>query len=267
MIGQKKILSKLNSSTYDGFPNSLILVGEIGCGKHTLCDELHNKYPDFNMMYVSDKMNYDFVESCYLNVTPTFYVIDADKLSVREQNVILKLFEEPPQNVKIILLASDTGGLLNTITNRATIWEFEKYSDGELRQFLSDGDDTVLKYARTPGQVKTMTSDKLHKMVDLAQLMIDKIDKAYVPNVLSIGDKFDFKELSGDKFNVNVFIKVLKRVIVHNMETERLMDTKHNLVGAYFVACTYADTLHIQNINKRYSFDKFLLDFKKVIVC
>ena len=261
------LLLKLNNSTYDTFPNSLILVGETGCGKHTLCEEIHSKYCECNMIYVNDKINYDFVENCYLDVVPTFYVIDADRLTVKEQNVILKLFEEPPQQIKIILIVSNLGWLLNTITNRATVWEFDKYSDEELYQFLSDNDDTVLKYARTPGQVKTMSSDKLHKMVDLAQLMIDKIDKAYVPNVLSIGDKFDFKELSDDKFNVNIFIKVLKRVIVHNMETERLMDAKHNLVGAYFVTCDYYNNLHIQNLNKKYSFDKFLLDFKKVIVC
>ena len=261
MIGQNKLLSKLNKLEFDDFPSSLILLGKLGCGKHTLCKEIHNKYVGYDMNYVHDKINYNFVESCYLSVIPTFYIIDAVNLSAREQNAILKLFEEPPQNSKIIILTTNLNGLLNTIINRAVVWEFEKYSDEELSQFMIDDDKLILKYARTPGQVKTMSSDKLHQMINLAQLMIDKINRAYIANVLSISDRFNFKELTEDKFDVSIFMDILKYVVVDNIKT----NPSDKLIQIYCITNEYINALSIQNLNKKYSFEKFLLDFKEIM--
>ena len=38
MIGQKKLLEKLNTYDLDKFPRSLLLLGEKGSGKHLICD-------------------------------------------------------------------------------------------------------------------------------------------------------------------------------------------------------------------------------------
>ena len=61
MIGQKKLQDKLNSLSINDFPKSLILQGELGCGKHTFCKLIEEKFSDWKFVYVSDKINYDYV--------------------------------------------------------------------------------------------------------------------------------------------------------------------------------------------------------------
>ena len=36
MIGQKRLLNVIDNYTIDTFPRSVILIGDQGCGKHTL---------------------------------------------------------------------------------------------------------------------------------------------------------------------------------------------------------------------------------------
>ena len=38
IVGQNKIRSLIETSNLDNFPNSLIISGERGSGKHTICD-------------------------------------------------------------------------------------------------------------------------------------------------------------------------------------------------------------------------------------
>ena len=122
------------------------------------CKLISDKFNDWEFVYVDYKLNYDFVENCYLSIIPTFYVINADNISEKEQNVILKIFEEPPNNINIILLSSSSTLLLPTILNRAVVWEFDLYSKETLKSFNNEMSDSVLDLVSTPGQLLELTN-------------------------------------------------------------------------------------------------------------
>ena len=43
LVGQERVLDKINNFTLDTFPSSTILLGEDGCGKHTLLSYISAK--------------------------------------------------------------------------------------------------------------------------------------------------------------------------------------------------------------------------------
>jgi len=65
------------------------------------------------------------------------YIInDADKMTIQAQNCLLKILEEPPKYVMIILIGVNENQFLNTIKSRCVTIRFEKISDNEVKQYL-----------------------------------------------------------------------------------------------------------------------------------
>lgn len=63
-------------------------------------------------------------------------VEDADTMNRNAQNAILKILEEPPKKVLIILVAHSTGALIPTIRSRARMINFEPLSQSHIRDLL-----------------------------------------------------------------------------------------------------------------------------------
>ena len=78
MIGQEKLINQIDKLTLDTFPHSTMLVGDLGSGKHTICDYITNKFglPKFD---ITDKISQETIEEIYTKVEPIFYIIDALK--------------------------------------------------------------------------------------------------------------------------------------------------------------------------------------------
>lgn len=81
----------------------------------------------------------EFVASVYL--TPAelnfkMYIFDeADLLTPQAQNALLKVIEEPPQNVYLILLCENSLSLLATVRSRAQRVVLERFSETALASF------------------------------------------------------------------------------------------------------------------------------------
>ena len=61
MIGQHKLVEFINKLTLDSCPRSMILNGEFGSGKHTLCELLKN-HLGLELRDISDQINADLLE-------------------------------------------------------------------------------------------------------------------------------------------------------------------------------------------------------------
>ncbi|MDR2266750.1 MAG: hypothetical protein LBE09_04110, partial [Christensenellaceae bacterium] len=61
-----------------------------------------------------------------------FLINSADQLRVDQQNKILKLLEEPPSKVILILMAADESGLPQTITSRTQKLYLPRFSTQEI---------------------------------------------------------------------------------------------------------------------------------------
>lgn len=100
-----------------------------GCGKCAICRKVdHDNHEDIQYIYGSEgtgrvKNEAISVMQERLRVMPAVdrniaVIYDADKMTTRAQNRILKTLEEPPGNSLIILLAENISGLLPTVLSR-----------------------------------------------------------------------------------------------------------------------------------------------------
>ena len=94
----------------------------------------------------------DFRDDMFLSSTESeykVYIIDeAEKLTVNAQNALLKVLEEPPSKVIIMLLAEATDSILTTIKSRTQYVAMERFDENALidalKQKKQSGEITAL---------------------------------------------------------------------------------------------------------------------------
>ena len=252
MIGQDTLISKLKSYSITTLSHSILLLGDVGCGKHTLVNEL-GSYFNVDVIDISQSISLEALEEISSRAIPTFYIIDSSLITERQQNIILKSLEEPSQYVYIFILATAKTTLLDTIINRCVSYEFEPYSRETLKQFLKDDNEDVLDVCTTPGQVLSMHVGDLLKLKELCMTIITKIDKANYPNTLSITNKINLKD-EFDKYDINVFFNVLLNTICK--ELTKSFDNRY--VSMYNLIMSYKKRLRDSRLNKELFMENFL---------
>lgn len=66
------------------------------------------------------------------------YILEnAEKMTVEAQNAMLKIFEEPPEYITIILVCNGLSKILSTIKSRAVIFKFPNLKPKELEMYLN----------------------------------------------------------------------------------------------------------------------------------
>lgn len=210
MIGQKKLLEKLNIFTIDTFPRSSLLIAEKGMGKHTAIKYINSHILKLPLLDISKTISSELINQIYCNPNPAIYLIDLSEITEKEQNIILKFVEEPLNNTFIILLAENQNMVLETVLNRCILFEFENYSKEELKTFISDTDNTdlILNIIKAPGKILTTNTQNIKDIVETCEKIITRLNKANYANILSITNKINFKD-SFDKFDFNLFMDTL----------------------------------------------------------
>jgi DNA polymerase-3 subunit delta' len=85
-----------------------------------------------------------------------FVIEAAEAMRDESQNALLKTLEEPPQFVHLILLSSDSQGLLETVASRCQTIEFAPLPAEVLERELADGTKVPLyggESSRQPGEI------------------------------------------------------------------------------------------------------------------
>ena len=261
ILGQDLIINMINSRTIDTFPHSLMIVGEYGGGKHLISYYIAEKL-GLTVKDITGNISLDTVNTIYSQVEPFIYLIDCSKMSVREQNVILKLLEEPLKNAFLILLCQNTTGMLNTVLNRCQIWELKKYPKDIIAIFVTDdtNKEYILNVAKTPGQAKIMSGGNLPDIFNLCQKMMDKMGKASLPNALSISDKIAFKN-EKDKIDVFIFTQVLLQTAF-----EKYRDSKNKIFSkVYFLTKDYVYNNNLANVNQKYLLENYIISLRNIL--
>ena len=253
MVGQSRLLNNINAYTRENFPHSVLLLGEVGCGKHTLVNEIGTKF-GFEVIDISKTISLDAINEISGRAIPTIYIIDCSQITERHQNIILKFLEEPSSYAYVFLLAVNKSILLPTIINRCVSFEFDPYSRETLSQFLKDDDLNVLDVCTTPGQVLSIHSGDLAKLRELCVTIITKIGRANYPNTLSIVKKINLKD-EFDKFDINVFFNVLLNTI---FEVYRDGNVNDKSLELYNLVSSYKKRLRDTRLNKEYLLENML---------
>ena len=253
ILGQDAILSYIDNKKRDTFPRSLILLGEYGCGKHAVLDYLAD-HLKLTTLDITENLNFEFITGLYQKPEPYLYIIDASKITIKEQNVILKFVEEPLKNSFIVILAEYSNQLLRTVYNRCQVLSFKPYLEETLRNFTNN--ELVLKIAKTPGQVKELESSDLTGMLELANKIVNKVGVANISNVLTISDKIAFKN-EKDKFSLPVFANVL----VYSL-SEKIKECRElKYLDMYKLVGEWNTKRKAPTISQKFLFENYLIKF------
>lgn len=118
------------------------------CGSCNSCRRIYDgNFPDVKILAKKkDKATLgvepvkDFREDMFLSSTESEYKIyiidDAETMTPEAQNALLKVLEEPPKSVIIILLAKECDRILTTIKSRAQHLPMARFEDDVLSEYL-----------------------------------------------------------------------------------------------------------------------------------
>lgn len=255
--GQEKLCDKIDLYTMDTFPRTLLLLGEYGSGKHLLTSYIANKL-SLEIEDISDSLTLETIDNITHSTFPKIYVIDSAKLTVKNENVILKFLEEPLKNAFIIVLCEHKSSIIPTVLNRCQVWELVSYEKPFLETFVTNeavDKSILLKVATTPGKVMEYQLYPLSEMVELAHKIFKSIKNANFANVLTISRFIAFKN-EKDKFDFNLFVDIL-----HIVCKELYME---NTIGfpIYLLTNKLSNNKHIFNIDRKSLFENYLMELK-----
>ena len=219
LVGQHKLrdtIKKVNSL------NGLtILLGPYGSGRTTISKwiadyfgykyiVIDNKIADIRQM-INDTMA--------LNEHTIYFIRDADNMTLQAMNAMLKIAEEPPKNLHIILGIVDTDNTLETIISRSNLYTMDYYMYDEIVEYYKnignlsmEHEKELLQIASTPGMLKKLIQYDFDKCYEYVQLVYDNVLKVSTGNAFKIGNKIGFKG-EEDLIPIDVFFLIYLEVL------------------------------------------------------
>jgi DNA polymerase-3 subunit gamma/tau len=144
----KALKSVLNRK--EKIPHAILFTGESGCGKTTLArivaKELGCMEHDFYEMDSAHYSGVDSIRDIRQNMKfgslsgghcRVWLLDECHQLSTAAQNTLLKVLEDTPKHVYLILATTDPQKLLKTIINRCMIFKVSSLSDEYLSRLLN----------------------------------------------------------------------------------------------------------------------------------
>lgn len=212
IIGQEKLLNKLNTYSVLTMPRTIMFIGPHGCGKHLVSKYLADKV-GFDLLEPEvDVLTPEFLIELSQKTVPTFCIIDLTKFTEKQQNQFLKFIEEPTESIYIILLAESEANVLPTILGRSIKFIFEDYAKEQLKEFsflTSVTDDRFFEICKTPGQLANINDAIFKELCSLCEAILQKVhDKRYA-EVLTIMARLNTKGVY-DKIDFQLFLAALQ---------------------------------------------------------
>lgn len=176
LLGNDKTKERIGAAIECGtLPHAFLIGGESGSGKTTLATEIaaalncekkkesstplpcgecncckriySGNFPDLKVLSKpKDRATLgvdsikDFREDMFLSSTESDYKIyvidDAECMTTEAQNALLKVLEEPPKSVIIMILARECDKILTTIKSRAQYIPMARFNERELEKYL-----------------------------------------------------------------------------------------------------------------------------------
>lgn len=255
MIGQKRLINHISSYSVDTFPKSVLIVGDEGCGKHTLVSEVIAPLLKLNVVDITKNVDFDFITDIAIRSEMNIYLINLDELTSIKQNVILKLLEEPPENAFLVLLTSASSKVLPTVLNRCQIFTFDDYTDEELLNFCND--PAVIRSVRSPGKLISIQNVDINYVENLCEKLFTMNKKASLANLLSVASKIDWLKKDGSLISVDIFIDVLVKTC------SKLFKNKSISILEYKLTKDFASDVKSEiQFDRSRLFEKYLVELK-----
>lgn len=270
MIGQNRIKSRveylLDNET---LPQFIIIQGSRGSGKTMVAKWIAERtMSSIEVVSTGTQAIKDLVEDAYSTTSElkTYIIKDADMMRAEGANALLKISEEPPENVRIIMTYTSGEYILPTIKSRALHFVMDVYTREELQEYIkgTDIDEKVLNVAETIGDIEILKEYDMGKFLSSVESVVDNIATVSGANAFKVGNMVALK--NDDKgYDLTVFLKAFMKKCESRVfnsvddEVERMMYAR-----AMLVASKYISELNIKSTNKQHVMDMFILDIRKV---
>ena len=255
VFGQEKLCNKIDELTLSTFPHTLMLIGKKGSGKRKLVEYIAQKY---NLRIVDyNDISFDSLVDIQLSTIPSIYILS--DLTIKEQNQLLKFFEEPCLNAFIILISESKDEYLNTILKRCQIWYLDSYTKEQIRKLCIDKnidvDDSILDIIETPGDVDAISGSKINSLLDLANKVLNKINQASYGNLFNISQKFESED-----YDIDLFVKLLHQLSYQNcLKSDDVLS-----VEIYNLTNTLYKNIRINHINKLQLLENYIFQLRRI---
>lgn len=249
MIGQNKLIKKLKN--LNELPRFMIFSGSFGCGKKTLGEEMSKKFK-ISLVILNNKVDEirSMIEVSYLNKEKIIYYIDnGNSMSVNALNSLLKITEETPNNVHIILAVENKELILPTLLSRADVWNFEEYSYNDFRDFLQEDFDSKIDYKLMYPNLSYLANDT----TGLLNFCLSLLNKLDIEHIDKYSSKIKLKALDKgyDLIQVNWILSNLCYQYNLPEHLKIINKANKNLLNNYF--------------NKKFIFEEMLMRFSEVV--
>jgi replication-associated recombination protein RarA len=238
IVGQRNLLNLIDKQIEtDNFPRFSILCGYEGYGKETLSTYIAKKL-NCDVVYFENKIDdiRQCIEMAYSYTQPVLYIIkDAQDMSLAAKNSLLKVAEEPPENVRIILLCTSKEYLLSTVLSRGVLYQLEDYTQNELRQFIStnypkytqEEMNNILSICSCPGEIISCTNINTKDLVEDCDNIVNNLHKATLANILKITSTIKTSDKDKeDNYPLTIFCNCLQ-----NRLRLKLLDKNVNTIA------------------------------------
>ena len=275
MIGQKRILDKINR--WQEVPRFIILNGIKYCGKKELAKYIANKF-NLQLILIGIKIDEirDMIKLANDYDTHIIFLIDnGNKMSLGAENTLLKITEEAPNNVHIILSVENKDLLLPTIISRGEVINFQDYTKSDFTEYLVaknliTATDTIkeeLAFAYPNiGYINILPIEKAKELVDFCFKISERIREANGASAFKIQEKIKIKD-EQEGYDLFQFIYCLKAVCYARLlaAVEDNDNKEYEYQLNYVQILTELERMLINPLfNKTYILDKLIIDFKAV---
>lgn len=252
----------------DNFPTFAIIQGGRGSGKSYILETLAASVLNGHKVFVGNSVDEvrQMIQNAYKVAGETTYFIDnADALSMQAKSALLKVTEEPPKKARIVIAVEDTNNLLDTIISRGTVFRVPKYKSTEILSYCIDDlkattsdADIVARLVSTPGDAKLLLDSNPKEFYDFVSQVYDCIDTVSGSNSFKIADRINFKD-DAEKYDLELFWSAYMTVCL-----EHMWDEMNTITQEILVTSKCKQKLRVKGINKSAVFDEWILGIRKV---
>ena len=269
MIGQERLLNRIDKMIDAGFPRFTIICGNKQSGRKMIANRIAK---GLNAHLINSNIKVDeirdIIELSYKQSEPTLYLLaDVDKMSPAAKNALLKITEEPPRKAYFIMTLQDINSTLATLKSRGMVLNIDPYTPANLMEYAEskgynltkEEQEIVSNICTVPGEVDLLVRYNISEFYGFVQTVIESIGVVNGANAFKIGQRLSYKEEDGG-WDISLFMRAIMYLCRQKMNKEPI----HQYRDSIAITSKYLSQMSVTGINKASTIDMWILEMRGI---
>lgn len=265
MIGQRCVQQQIKATIErNDLANFIILVGDTGSGRKTLAKEVA-KWVDAECIMIDKGVDAirEAVSQAYKLSEKVIFVLDGDNMSQAAKSALLKVTEEPPNQVKFILTVTDISQIFDTLISRARVYRMDAYTKNEIAWFAGSEDWRYPNFCTNKYEVDLLNSYGMDEFVSFVNLVVENISTVDSANALKIEDKISLTADDG-KYDMKIFLQAFRTECVSRWQESKDFQVKVMYEEWEKITTDIIAKLRVSSLNKQSLMDMWIFNIRGV---